>query len=690
MGIKGGNFIESYIEKLVLAGVGVVCIYVLISYVVVSPIKVPLGSRDYEPDEIDNVIAERAELLENNLTREPEQKEQYDPKADAFLAMIEGRRTASDRPFVESFPLIAKDYLPYAIGNIVSNYVLPMPPEISNEQTLNKKYRLPEIGTVTDVSVEHIRAAAYVPVSKVDLDNQYEQNNSDVNDIDLVTVAAKFDVPQLVKEFHSCFDGPGVPPAWRDPRLAKPVFAAVELQRREELPHGSWSDWEVVPRTKVDPYKQSFKLNENAQELPPGGVKMLMLQFDDEQLRRFLLQPLTYEIASAEEEWFPPPIHREFLDYQRDIARKERLEARKKQREEKENENTYGPGYRTRPGERGFERYDRRTPGGRPGSGRYTRPGTPRYSGRLERGPFDNRRGRYPDEKQGPSKKKKESETKSIDDYYQKLEEVQIPDDKDVTGLDKPVLFWANDDTLQPGKTYQYRIRLGVFNPVAGTDQVKQAYNSKADQIVLWSSFSELTDKVDIPKMMYFFPSNIQKAAQRVTVKVSKYILGYWYSKNFAVKPGESIGEVVKHEPEQEQEQNKWETKKLTGPERINYSTGAVFVDVSLVNSWAKSGTTLDQSYYADMLYSYDGINIEHMPIKYRYWPYETQNMFRDIQDAEKKEKKALRGWGGRSKYGSGVSYRGSGRKGTGKPKSREDSEKEAFERMMNKINRGR
>jgi len=557
-------------------------------------------------------------------------------------------------------------------------------------QTLEKKYRLAEIGTVVDASAEHIRAAAFVPVSKVDLDSPYDQKNCEVGDVDLVTVSAEFDVSELVREFHSCFNGPAVPLAWRDPCLARPVFAAVELQRCEILTDGSRSDWQVVPRTAIDPYKQSFKLNEDAQGLPPGGVKLLMLQFDDEQLRSFLLQPPAYEIASAEEEWFPPPIHREYLDYQRDIQRKERLEAREKEKEEKEKENSlYGTGYRTRPGERGTNRYDRRSSGIRGGMGRYNRPGMSRYP-QPERSPFGSRGVRYPDEEKGLSQKKKESPEESIDDYYKKLEDVRLSYDTDVTELDKPLLFWAHDDTVEPGKTYQYRIRLGVFNPVAGTGDVKQEHESKANQVVLWSKFSEPTDKVDIPKMMYFFPLRIQKAAKRVLIQVSKYALGYWYSEDFAVEPGESIGEEVEHKPEQEQEEdNKWTADKTKLPETIDYSTGAVFVDVSLVNRWAKSGTTLGQSYYEDMLYSYDGIDIEHMPIEYQHWPVEIQNVFMDIKNAVSKEKKPLRDWGGKSEYGRDIS-KGSG-KSTGKmTESREEDEAEAFNKMIERMKRRR
>ena len=59
--------------------------------------------------------------------------------------------------------------------------------------------------------------------------------------------------------------------------------------------------------------------------------------------------------------------------------------------------------------------------------------------------------------------------------------------------------------------------------------------------------------------------------------------------------------------------------KKVTVPEKIDYGTGAVLVDIVPVNDWSGSGKLTTRDYY-DMLYSFDGMNIEHMPVKAMYW----------------------------------------------------------------------
>lgn len=117
------------------------------------------------------------------------------------------------------------------------------------------------------------------------------------------------------------------------------------------------------------------------------------------------------------------------------------------------------------------------------------------------------------------------------------------------------------------------------------------------------------------------------------------------------VRPGEVIGNVVEYETADEIE------KTLTTiPEVIDYSTGVVLVDVEPLNDWYRVGGSLRERYYFDMLYSVDGDEIEHMPIKSRYWSDELQARFAEIKREEKAVKQPLRAWQSRG--------RSSGRRG--------------------------
>jgi len=692
---KGGNFFEQHIEKMVLAIVGVVCLWLLVTRVLISPNKVLYNGKKFAASEIDNHISEQAKNLEFRLKHKPKAREPYKSRVNGFVALIDGKIADGNSLYAERYPLIAVQYplcAKYAIGNIDTGIGLPKPPLLSRSVSDDRKYFIPQIGEVNDVSVEHIRAVAYVPIAAIDEQNPYDSTNSQPGDVDFVTVEGKFDVASLYRNFQESFAGEDVLEEWRDPCLANPVFAGVQLQRQELLADGRWSDWQIVPRTKIDPYKGKFEIIENVKDLPPGGIKVRLLQFDEKQVRADMLQPEAYVIASAEEEWFPPSLHKQYVEYQRKIEVREKrkaLESEKKGREQGRERTLRGPGRygeqepgrygerrSSRYGERDSGRYGERSSGryGERSSGRYGERRSGRYgerSGRDRESRTRSRRGssgydrrqtrrgerdEYVRGEERLGTRDRDASETTLSDLYDELKKILITKETDISKMREPLAFWAHDDTVEPGKSYRYRIRLGVFNPIAGTEQVSESDKHFCDNVILWSDFSDVTEIVEIPGMLYFFPRDVQEAAKIVTVKVCRYVLGYWYSKSFAVKQGEVIGKVVEYEGEEGKAGEKEEDVVL--PETIDYGTGAVLVDVRRVNDWlAGGGRELRARVYSDMLYSFDGDSIEHIPIELSYWPTEMQNKFREIERYEKKPKKALRPWV------SGLGRRGPGRR---------------------------
>ncbi len=126
---------------------------------------------------------------------------------------------------------------------------------------------------------------------------------------------------------------------------------------------------------------------------------------------------------------------------------------------------------------------------------------------------------------------------------------------EDLSKRTKPLLVWVFDDTVEPGKTYQYRVRLGVFNPVAGTGQVVDRDLGKKDQVILWSPYSEITKPVEVQQRTYLFAREVQDKTNTATVEVARYALGYWRTESFQVKPGEAIGKEM--EPKKEDDRDK-------------------------------------------------------------------------------------------------------------------------------------
>jgi hypothetical protein len=394
----------------------------------------------------------------------------------------------------------------------------------------------------------------------------------------------------------------------------------VQLERQELFSDGSWSEWKVVPRTRVDPHKKMFDITEDVRKMPPGGAKVSQLQLNSPILRRYLLQPESYKIASVDEEWFPPLFHKDFLRERQSLKAQEKHEAKTTAKEES----------------RAERRKSGRSPTVSAGEDGIVT-STIVSAGDATRKAAAKKRTERPSDKD--AEKGKEG-PKSSTNVYSKFDGILLNEKTDLAHMEGGLTFWAIDDTIKPGMTYRYRIRVGVFNPIAGTNQFREEDKNLKSDVILWSDFSELTKNVEVPATLYFFPRDMQEAVQAVVVQVSRYVLGNWYSKDFVVKRGEVIGKAARLELS---ESKKWELM----PEIINYDTGAVVVNIVPVNDWA-GGKELHSRSYFDMLYSFDGAKIEHIPIKIKNWGDKFLAKFNEIRKAEKEPKHSLKDWGGK------------------------------------------
>ena len=131
---------------------------------------------------------------------------------------------------------------------------------------------------------------------------------------------------------------------------------------------------------------------------------------------------------------------------------------------------------------------------------------------------------------------------------------------------------------------------------------------------------------------------------------------------------------------EPETEETTEDKKDIILPDTIDYSTGVVMVDVTVVNDWS-GGTAkhLAQKYYHDMLYSLDGNGIDHMSIGFANWPRDMQNKFRELENAKSKSR--------RSRF---AFRRGTGKRGTGDDEdtSRMEEDDGEYEQLMKMLGR--
>ena len=571
------NIVERYIHFLVIGVAGVLSVLLLFAGVIKSPNAVEVGRDKLGPGEIDREIHKQAKMIEQKLNSEPEPVGRYVEKFEDF-----------------------KDIYAMSIEDF-EDFRFPIPGAVGSSGFMKRSYDLPAIAELKDVEISHMRAVAHLPLYPVGLDNTYDQLATNVDDVDIVTVEAQFDLSELKENFEKTFNSANLRKDWRDEELAKIIFAKVELQRQRLLDDGSWGEWEIVPRTKVDQYSELMDYAEKFSELEKG-IDVLRLQFQSNIVWSNLLQPQVYEIAQSNLSWYPPSLFGIYEKQQKELER-ERIKAlRESQRGDSDRDRKREP----------------RTPARTTDTG--TRPTSPTTRP-------DDRRTRRPVREED-----KDSRSRKQIDVDVKFAGMLIPDNVEADQLVGDLTMWACDDTAEPDNTYRYRLRYAVFNPVAGMDWYKQQYKDYSDSVVLWSNYTEPTESIYVAGKEYIFP--IDKTSRGVVVEVAKYELGKWRKHEFLVNVGDQIGGIVEEVVLESAGSTTEDSLKVEKTQEVDYRTGAVFVEIREVEDQIEVGNTLRSVSYEEMLYKKGNQEIKGLPIRERYWPDNLKNAFKEVKDS--------------------------------------------------------
>ncbi|OHB54948.1 MAG: hypothetical protein A2Y07_07615 [Planctomycetes bacterium GWF2_50_10] len=580
MSSKNSNIFDQHLDKIVFGVAGVVALYILYAFVISSPTRIEYDGEKFGPGSLDTAIRDKAQTIERKIKASPEPPVQYASWLDKFVSSI-------NVPF----------------KGIDMNLCFVTPGE--NKRGPDFRYNLPVVMDVCDVKVKALATVAYIPTETVDTSNPYGQANVEAGDLDLVTVEGKIDAAALSKLCNDTFNDPTIAAEFRRPLWAKPIFAAVELQRRQMLEDGSWGEWVVVKRTQAETLREAFNLPAQAKDLKTG-LDVLMRVYDRLEVKAELLQPSTYDLAYPAQEWLPPSLEEKRASQPKPRRTDVATATPRPTRNVTPRTNTRAAGGAAAGGMPGMPGMGG---GGMPGMGGGM-PGMGAAGGaRTTRQPVTRPNPRTTAAEAAPRVRPTENT-----DFAGQLAKMRISDKIDYTKLKEPVTFWAHDDSTEPGNTYQYRIRIGIFNPTAGTGWVTKEFEKYKDDVILWSNYSRETAPVSISQRWYFFPLDYRDADKAVTVKVARCHLAKWYLKDFRVRPGETIGKVV--------ENIKEEDASVDEPNFIDYTNSMVVVDVL--------GPTQSEKDYAQVLYSADSKQIRRLGVKPN-WPAELKSKFGEI-----------------------------------------------------------
>ncbi|NLH16907.1 MAG: DUF1682 domain-containing protein [Phycisphaerae bacterium] len=624
---KKGLSIEQHVDKIAIGISALVSLWLLWAFVLSNPYGQELkpGRGKVPPSRIDSEIEQSAKRLEERLNTPP------DPVVLSLSSTEAYHKTFKDP--LESIPF----------------FMIPLPGSGLATKEDRRIYRLPEIPEVTGVAADSIRTVVYRPIEEVDRDLPYGQVQTELGDMDLVTVQGTVDIPKMIQAFRTSFAHPRIRADWIDEKLASPVFAGVGLERRQQNEDGSWSEWGRVGPTKINAYKTLMQIPETTRELDLNlSVKMDLMRPID--IQKAILQPAPYDIASPKERWLAPSYHIEYRKLrtkeEEQISREEReqkQEAMQQARDQQKNNRTPADPTRGRTTQQRQPQRQTRddrmmnNPGRRTGTGRmgmddpYMTGGDP---SRLTTGP-------------------RAKPERTSEDVVRDFEKKRLGDRLDWSKLTEPAVFWAHDDSLPGPGVYQYRIRIGVFNPVAGKNWTAEDQKDLNERVILWSPYSEASDLIRIEPMYYFFPQKYLAEQDKLEVKVAKFHLGQWRSEPFQVSRGEMIGGVVDNPFVMTEGMDPgmrgmnrdtmmrrggmgggMEDPLMSLPQTIDYTTGAIMVDIASATQWG--GSMLTRQEYQEMLYSMNGSDLRHLALGEGFWRPEIREKYNLIKKVEK------------------------------------------------------
>jgi hypothetical protein len=153
---------------------------------------------------------------------------------------------------------------------------------------------------------------------------------------------------------------------------------------------------------------------------------------------------------------------------------------------------------------------------------------------------------------------------------------------------------WFHDDTVSAGKTYQYRMRVRMWNRYWGQMKLL-AKPEEARKSTLEGEWSAPTDPITVAPATHFFVRGMKPDLSAALVEVWKWRRGNWTKQNFEVNVGDVIGSRKDMEPIEgevvadtkdgkESKSGSSASKKVP----VDFSTGAIVLDLRVAKKFPK------------------------------------------------------------------------------------------------------
>lgn len=481
------KLLEEHVEKIVLAICAGFLLYMSWGFLINSPNVVKYENKPLGPGEIDQAMLESARGLQS--------------------AIQNAKHTPTE---IKDFgqELVKTHEAGIRVATVAGGPTLP--DDLPRVEPFGQEVRIPGIeddekpGTVALVTPLPPRGLASSTGRSV-----VDPEGGETREVHWVSVGAYFDI-KAQRDLMT--------QAKYAPYRARVYFVGVDIERQEMLASGEWSPWEQVDTTDAvqleipEPvYDDQTGQLVNKQELDDAFGKVKESQFG-------IMQPAFLPVQAGDA-WRMPPL---------------------KGHEEIELVSAAQP--RPRPQQQPRE----------PRQPRPTRPpagggGAIGISGGAVQPPPPRPRERDRDRDREPPPVVAEPEPMTPEpmtprpgnDKATLVVNPQAPDSQ-------PAL-WVHDTSVQPGKTYRYRLRVELWNRYVGRGRLLTD-PAGGKQSVLRGQWSLPSDPVTVEPNYYFYVQGKFDTDEVASVDIYKSINGEWKKLRMDVKAGDMIGEIRRGE----------------------------------------------------------------------------------------------------------------------------------------------
>jgi hypothetical protein len=592
MAMKGSiSFVEQHLEKGVLGIAGLFVLGVGVYFLGLGPNKVDFNGQKVGPRELDDAILRQGQELKRTIETKKPQKEDV----PAFATELRQQFEAGIFGAADKGPAVPRE-LPVPAQFAAALPATDEQADKDHDVVLVTPLKPNALATSTGISL----AVRQQTVLGEDTPAGSSADDEDPVELSWVSVGAYFPLDTQQREMTK---------AGYAGHRAKVYLVGVDMQRQELTASGDYSEWVDVEPSKAMPkfdvpnpvYDNKTGELLNQAEL---DAKLELVKASQQQL----IQATFYPVAAGDQ-WVLPPVPghepKEDADAAEPGAPRPGRDPNKQQPGTGHKPQAPGPtppppptpgGGRVGPGAGGGGRMGG---GGRTGGGGAPPPPTP---GASQQPPAKDKEVKENIKQARAALNKKEydeavrlarsaaesgdataGEKAQANQILKAAEKGLLASTKTHTvaqretidfvrnpGAENEPAVWFHDDSVQPGKTYRYRMRVKIWNRYVGRRSALRD-PAQADQTVLEGDWSLPSAPVTVAPRQHFFVRGQALGEPAASVDVFTWHKGTWLKEDFKVRVGDVIGGPVEVKANEGEKQVK---------EKVDFSTHAIVLDL--------------------------------------------------------------------------------------------------------------